>query len=230
MIARFYFSLRSPYSWLAYRDLLTHHPDVADILEWRPFWEPDDGFLEMLTEAGGRFPYVDMSRAKALYILQDVRRLANQRGLKVAWPVDRKPRWEVSHLAYLVAQRHGKGPEFIAGVYRARWEQARDISDPETIAAIGSELDLDPVELVTAEKHPEIRDAALRALQAVDADGVFGVPFFVVGREKFWGVDRLPDVVAAVRARQSAPEPVPESAVAEPVAAAGDLGHAGGCG
>ncbi|MFD3697137.1 hypothetical protein ACFWUZ_13460 [Streptomyces sp. NPDC058646] len=33
---RFYFSLRSPYSWLAYRDLHERHPDVADVLEWRP--------------------------------------------------------------------------------------------------------------------------------------------------------------------------------------------------
>jgi 2-hydroxychromene-2-carboxylate isomerase len=230
VIARFYFSLRSPYSWLAYRDLLAHYPDVADALEWRPFWEPDGEFLGLLTEAGGRFPYVPMSRAKALYILQDIRRLASWRGLTVAWPVDREPRWEVSHLPYLVAERYGKGREFIAAVYRARWEQGRDISDPDTIVAIGSELGLDPSELATAEQDATVRDAALGALRAIDVDGVFGVPFFVVGREKFWGLDRLPDVVEAVREGRSAPQPVPDDVAPEPGAAAGDQGHAGGCG
>jgi len=236
VIARFYFSLRSPYSWLAFRDLLAHHPDLADALEWRPFWEPDEEFRSTLTEVGGRFPYVPMSRAKALYVLQDVRRLASRRDLTVAWPVDRDPRWEVSHLPYFVAERSGNGREYIAAVYRARWEQGRDISNPDTIAEIGSELGLDPVELTTAEKDPEVRSAALKALQAIDADGVFGVPFFVVGREKFWGIDRLADVVAAVRDGQPATHPVPENAVPEPepepepTTAAGDQGHAGGCG
>ncbi len=230
MIARFYFSLRSPYSWLAFRDLLAHHPDVADTLEWRPFWEPDEEFRSELTEVGGRFPYVPMSRAKALYVLQDVRRLATRRGLTVAWPVDREPRWEVSHLPYFVAERSGNGREYIAAVYRARWEQGRDISNPDTIADIGAELGLDQVELSTAGKDPEVRSAALRALQAIDADGVFGVPFFVVGRERFWGIDRLADVVAAVREGLPAAQPVPEDAGPELVTEAGDQGHAGGCG
>jgi 2-hydroxychromene-2-carboxylate isomerase len=184
----------------------------------------------MLTEAGGRFPYVPMSRAKALYILQDVRRLASRRGLTVAWPVDREPRWEVSHVPYFLAERSGTGREYIAAVYRARWEQGRDISDPDTIVEIGSELGLDPVELTTAHKDSEVRSAALRALQAIDADGVFGVPFFIVGREKFWGIDRLADVVAAVRDGLPAALPGPDRAVPEPVTAAGEQGHAGGCG
>jgi 2-hydroxychromene-2-carboxylate isomerase len=232
----FYFSFRSPYSWLGYRDLMDHHPDVARVVEWRPFWEPDEESLRLLKEADGAFPYVDMSRAKSLYILQDVRRLAVRRGLSFTWPVDRKPCWEVAHLAYLVAARLGAGPRFIAAAYRSRWEQGLDISDPATIAAIAVELGLDPRVLSTASEDPSVRLDGLRALEAIDADGVFGVPFFIRGRDKFWGVDRLPDFVAAVRASGAVPDQPhaqpPEEKEPAPVGtgAAADLGHAGGCG
>ncbi|MGY0070579.1 DsbA family protein [Streptomyces sp. QTS137] len=198
---RWYFSFRSPYSWMAYRDLMAHHRDVAERIDWLPFWEPDAEASGHLEQAGISLPYVAMSREKHLYILQDVRRLARDRGLEMVWPVDRRPRWEVSHLAYLVADELGHGQEFIAAVYRARWEEGQDISDPAVIAYIAEQLGLDPVRLSTACDDPAVREHGLGALNSLSRDGVFGVPFFIDGYEKFWGVDRLPGFVASVRSR-----------------------------
>jgi 2-hydroxychromene-2-carboxylate isomerase len=227
MRPRFYFSFRSPYSWLGYRDLIDGYPAVADALEWRPFWEPDELSLRMLTEAGGKFPYVDHSTAKARYILQDVRRLARKRGLTFAWPVDRDPCWEVPHLAYLAAARLGRGRDFIAQVYRCRWEQGRDITDPGVMGGIAARLGL-PSGLITgAARDPELRKAGREALLAIDADGVFGVPFFVHGYDKFWGVERLPWFIDALRSRGVA---VPSGVAVPAVGVAADHGHAGGCG
>jgi 2-hydroxychromene-2-carboxylate isomerase len=225
-VAVFYFSFRSPYSWLGYRDLLADHPDVATTLDWRPFWEPEPELMRQLAACGESFPYVDMSRAKALYILQDVRRLARRRGLALRWPVDRRPRWEVAHLAYLAARSLGAGPQFIDAIYRARWEQGRDISDPVVVGALGGDLGLDPHFLATAADHPPLRTEGLEALRAIARDGVFGVPFFIADREKFWGVDRLADFVAALPTKTALP--TVDGLVA--LGAAADLGHAGGCG
>jgi 2-hydroxychromene-2-carboxylate isomerase len=237
---RFYFSLRSPYSWLAHHDLVTHYPEVAESVQWRPFWEPDRTSQRLLADAGGSFPYVENSRPKARYILQDVRRLADHRGLRVTWPVDRRPHWEVAHLAYLVAARHGQGRQFIAHTYQARWQRGEDISDPVTIGRIAGELGLPAAALTGAVDDPQVRAEGLEALLALDVDGVFGVPFFVVGYDKFWGVDRLSLFAAAVRRAGS---PVrgdgQEPADADPPGgdtsavgtdAAADQGHAGGCG
>ncbi|MEU7134367.1 DsbA family protein [Streptomyces sp. NPDC046261] len=229
---RFYFSLRSPYSWLAYRELLEHHPDVAAAVEWRPFFEPDERSERMLTEHGGSFPYAVMSRAKHLYVLQDVRRLAAERGITMAWPVDRDPVWEVPHLAYLVALREGLGPRYIAAAYRARWEEGRDICDRAVVAEIGAGLGLDPAVLAGASEDPRLRREGLRLLLDICEDGVFGVPFFVHGFSRFWGLDRLPGFVAHLRAR-TAPEaalPRPAVSVAGLGPRATDDGHAGGCG
>ncbi|MCY0920176.1 DsbA family protein [Streptomyces sp. H27-G5] len=198
---RWYFSFRSPYSWMAYRDLVDRHPEVAGRIDWLPFWEPDEPALDELERSNITLPYVPMSKEKHLYILQDVRRLARARGLDMVWPVDPAPRWEVSHLAYLAADRLGAGPEFIAETYRARWELGEDISDPDTMRRLGRTVGLDPEVLARAHEDPTIRASGLDALNSLHRDGVFGVPFFISGFDKFWGVDRLSDFVAQLNAR-----------------------------
>jgi 2-hydroxychromene-2-carboxylate isomerase len=231
---RFYFSFRSPYSWLAYHDLMSGHRELASGLEWRPFWEPDDRSARMLTADGHRFPYVEMSRAKHLYVLQDVDRLRRARGLAITWPVDRNPVWEVPHLAYLAACDAGQGPRFIEAIYAARWQRGLDICAPATIAEVAGELGLDAGRLAGAAGDDSLRERGLAALVDVVDDGAFGVPFFVHGFAKFWGVDRLPAFLDSVGAGGASPRAA--AAVADPVSAAdpagpgGDQGHAGGCG
>jgi 2-hydroxychromene-2-carboxylate isomerase len=229
---RIYFSFRSPYSWLAVHDLVTKHADVAAGLDWRPFWEPDERSLRLLEDAGGRFIYSPMSREKHLYMLGDVRRLAMQRNLSMTWPVDRAPWWEASHLAYLVAAEEGCGPQFIERVYRARWQEASDISDPTVIAELAADSGVScPKTAANAGDDDVLRGRGVDALLAVYQDGVFGVPFFVNRREKFWGVDRLD---AFMRSLAAAPERYDQRDRSETVLSGGsttsDGGHAGGCG
>lgn len=221
----FYFSLRSPYSWLALHDLKTRYPALLAKLTLKPFWEPDDAFRRELGTQGEAFLYTAMSREKHLYILADVRRLARQRGLTIAWPLDKSPRWEVPHLAWFVAARAGKALAFIEAVKAMRWESGRDICDPGAMEEVGRTLGLDPVALRDAHLEPDIRAEGLQALRACIRGGVFGVPFFTAGREKFWGVDRLADFAGSIGHDECVP--------AAPIAAMAGcalLDHAGGCG
>jgi 2-hydroxychromene-2-carboxylate isomerase len=228
---RLYFNLRSPYSWLTLHDLTTSRPDFLETLELRPFWEPSPEMGALLQSTGGRFIYTPMSREKHFYVLYDVRRLAGERGLQVTWPVDRSPRWEVAHLAYLAAVRSGTGSEFAIAASRARWERGQDISDPAVVAGIGAALGLDATELTRLAGEPAMAAAGAKALADAYLDGVFGVPFFVHGREKFWGIDRLGAFIKSVRsaeAEEAAPEPA--SGASSVAMAVTDDGHAGGCG
>ncbi|MFI8940240.1 2-hydroxychromene-2-carboxylate isomerase [Streptomyces syringium] len=200
---RWYFSLRSPYSWLAFRDLTERYPDVADVIEWRPYWEPDEVSNRLLAEEGVQLPYVPMSKEKHFYILQDVKRLSTERGLQVAWPIDKNPNWAISHLGYLVAQDEGRGRDYIAAVSRARWELGHDIADRKVIAAVAEELGLDPDRVANAVDDERLRARGLDILREMERDGVFGVPFFIHRRDKFWGIDRLPAFVDTVRAARA---------------------------
>ena len=232
---RWYFSLRSPYSWFAYHDLTERYPDVADAVEWIPFWEPDAGTQALLDEGGVRLPIVDMSRAKNFYILQDARRLASARGLAVTWPVDRDPNWEIAHLGYLVAEDAGLGREYVASAYRARWQESRDITDRAVIAELAAGLGLDPAAVSGASDDPELRRRGAEVLTRSYKDGLFGVPFFVHGHDKFFGADRLRAYVAKVRGEEPGPDTeltwLDEAGLLpDPIPAGGDAGHAGGCG
>src|SRR5207248_235568 len=92
---RFYFSFRSPYSWLAARVIGGPGTDRHGI-SYIPFWEPDEITLRDLRALGGEFLYTPMTKAKHLYILEDIRRLATSAGVRFFvhrrekfWGVDR---------------------------------------------------------------------------------------------------------------------------------------------
>lgn len=223
---RFYFSFRSPYSWLAARVIGGLGSADRHGISYIPFWEPDETTLRALHALGGEFLYTPMSKAKHLYILEDIRRLATNAGVQYAWPIDVNPWWELPHLAYFAARGCGKGREFFDATYRARWEQGRDICDERTIAEIGAEIGAPPEVLVSAPNDAEIRRAGAEALYECYRDGVFGVPFFVHRREKFWGVDRLEAFVRALGAGGKYDVRSDAARRQPPV----DADHAGGCG
>jgi 2-hydroxychromene-2-carboxylate isomerase len=197
-VARFYFAFRSPYSWIASRLLEERWPDTLGQLELVPFWEPDAHTLELLHHLGGDSPYIPMSKAKHLYILQDVKRLTARLGYQMAWPIDKDPWWDLPHLAYLVARKQGRGRAFLRAAYRARWEDGADICTAAAIRRLAVEVGLEADELAEAPQIPEIRAEGAQALYRADRENVFGVPFFTYGYKKFWGVDRLEDFVACL--------------------------------
>jgi 2-hydroxychromene-2-carboxylate isomerase len=231
---RVYFSFRSPYSWLACRNLAENRPELRPDLDWRPFWEPDMNSERLLNEQGGRFLYTPMSREKHLYLLGDVRRLARRRGLTMTWPLDDDPCWEVPHLAYFAAWDAGRGLAFVDRVYRARWQEGRDICDRETIAGLAEDVGVCGVSAAGACDRADMRLRGVEALRMLERDGVFGVPFFVNGTQRFWGIDRLSDFLETFES-DVRPTRVDAEIASAPVPTAGDLrstdwGHAGGCG
>ncbi|GAA1866345.1 DsbA family protein [Myceligenerans crystallogenes] len=225
-----YLSLRSPYSWLAIRLAQKRWPELWADAELRVFFEPGEAMATEVAERRIDFPYVAMSRAKHLYILRDVRRIAGGLGLTPTWPVERDPQWDVPSLAVVAALRADavSGRELALDLTAARWERGEDILDRAVVADSARRAGLDPA-LADAVDDPQVRAWGGEALEQVQRHGVFGVPMIVVGREPYWGVDRLP--LAAAAHEKAEPPPVEDylgSAVREPDLGGGD--HAGGCG
>ncbi len=227
MKGTYFFSFRSPYSWLASMGL-KQRIDAGEQFELVPFWEPDVKSLALLESRGGSFPYRAMSDAKHRYILNDISRLAKKFNLSFCWPVDPKPWWEVAHLGFLKAKELGVEMPFFWQVYQARWQDKLDISDPAVIkkicASAGIPSDFSTL-IATASEDDSIRQQGADILYRIYREDIFGVPMFTKKRKQFWGLDRINDFLMMQDHTLLTEDELP-LATKYPL----DFDHAGGCG
>lgn len=133
--------------------------------------------------------------ARVTYAAQDMRRRAKKLGLPMSehpayFPTNRAP----SSYAVIAAQSAGGGDmgALVHGLARACWVEDRDIADEDVIRDALTKAGFDPNLansglLAGAEAYAaNLEEAATR--------GVIGVPFYIVGEERFWGQDRLEDL------------------------------------
>lgn len=148
----------------------------------------------LFPRTGGRVR-AERHPSRLAYALQDRERQAGRLGL----PIDREPMFRDANpapasYAIIAAQAAGGGDigALVAGFSRAVWVEGRDISDDAVIRALLAHTGFDPAVadrgmLMAAETYSANLEEAV-------SRGVFGVPFFVLGDQMFWGQDRLEDL------------------------------------
>jgi len=178
---RFYFSFRSPYSWLA-----THRTQLAArrtglSVEYIPVFPPPD-----LPNDPAKAP------AKLAYIFLDVARVARAYGLALKLPEVLDCDWVRPHAAFLYALDHGHDAAFAERVYEARFTRGENVGDDVVIARCAHDAGLDEAAAVAAQNDPRLQKRVLLGmLRGVQEDGLFGVPLLVYRGERFWGNDRV---------------------------------------
>lgn len=197
---RLWFSFRSPYSWLAVRRLVARAPDLAGRVDWLPYWDPDARTASALEALNKGVHYHQMSKAKHLYLLMDTKRITMQEGVRMSWPVDVDPLWEVPHLAFLLAGELGQTRECYDAIVDARWSRAEDVCDPAVLARVCTNVGLDGDLLAGAHLDPTWRERGVAVLADAWDDDIFGIPYLRIGRGRFWGLDRVDAAIAADRA------------------------------
>lgn len=179
---RFYFSFRSPYAWIAAERLEAELGGLGVPVESIPiFPTPDD------------FPNDPSAMpAKIAYLVQDVPRLARERGLMVRFPSAADCDWALPHAAFLGAKQAGAGRRFMVAMFRKRFSEGLDLGDEQVLASAAREAGLDP-EVVLAAAHSDALRAQVSAgwRCGMDRDGIFGVPSFVYAGRLYWGQDRM---------------------------------------
>jgi 2-hydroxychromene-2-carboxylate isomerase len=224
-----FFSFRSPYSWLAIERLRKARPDMHRAINFIPIWNPDTEFTAALAAHKSGFHYAEMSSVKHRYVLTDVRRLARRDRLKITWPIDRNPHWELPNLAWLAARAQGADERLYTAMVTARWEGGSNICAPQTLRRLALEAGLDPDMPTKALRDADVRAEALHCLQRAWDEDIFGFPYFRIGPQRYWGIDRLPDFLAAWQQPAQRPSPARDLADVEPVPAFGE-DASGGCG
>src|SRR5262249_13693014 len=141
---------------------------------------------------------------KIAYTVQDISRLARERGLTVRFPSPVDPDWSLSHAAFLGAERQGRGHQFMLEAFRRRFTEGLDLGEADILADAARRAGLDPGAIVSAAHSAELRaEVSAGWRRAVELDRIFGVPSFVYAGKLYWGQDRMHFVRNAVVRKSS---------------------------
>ncbi len=187
-----YFDFGSAYSSLAYWQL----PKVAAACNAEIVWRPM--LLGGVFKATGNRSPADVA-AKGRWSRIDLRRWAQRYGVKFVMT----PHFPINTLALM---RGAVGVQMYAhdfaryadAMFRAIWQEQRNLNDPTVVAAVLHESGFDPEAFARMMNEQAVKDELKRVTEAAVARGVFGAPTFFVGEEMFWGQDRLDFVAEAL--------------------------------
>ena len=102
--------------------------------------------------------------------------------------------------ALVAARRRGNGDRYMEAVLRAMWEEGEKMDDPAVIAKVLSAAGFNATALLEAAQDQEIKAELSATTAAAAARGVFGIPTFFVGKEMFFGKERLGQVEEELKA------------------------------
>src|SRR5579863_7493568 len=182
-----YTDYKSPYAYLA-KDLVYELArDFAVHIDWLPYVLDIPSFLGSATlDAAGRV--VEESRnahqwRRVKYSYMDCRRQAKKRGLVIRGP---QKIWDSTLAAagLLYARRQGDTVlrHYHDITFERFWKRELDIEDPAVIAAVLAEAGAD-ITRFPAYAAGEGRAELARICREAEAQGVFGVPSFIVDGE-----------------------------------------------
>jgi 2-hydroxychromene-2-carboxylate isomerase len=185
----YFLAPQSPYVYLAGR----RPAEIAARHGAKLVYRPVD-VAQLFPRTGGKVR-AERHPSRNEYSAQDRARQARKLGLKLD-PVPLYGAANPAPAAYglIAAQAAGGGDlaGYVTAISRALWAEGRDISDDEVIREALAGAGFDPA--VADRGMLMAADTYAANLEEAVAKGVFGVPFFVVGEEKFWGQDRLDDL------------------------------------
>lgn len=182
----YFFAVMSPFVYLAGDRLEAIAARQGATVRYVPIDAP-----ALFPRTGGQV-LAERHESRKAYRLQELARWSKRLGMKLDlqpffFPVNPAP----ASYAIIAAQAAGGGDlgALVRAFPRAVWAEGRNIADDGVVKAILAENGFDPA--VADRGMFTAADVYVRNLDEAVARGVFGVPFYIVGEEKFWGQDRL---------------------------------------
>ena len=183
----FWYDFPSPYAYLSAMRIEPLAAAGGVEVAWRPFLLGP----VLARRANNPSPNQNAGEVQARYRRRDVERLAAEYGLPLVWP-SRYPRFSLlAARVALIAVAEDWAAPFTRAVFRANFEQDRDIARPEVVAEILTDQGRDAAVLIERATTPENKQALAAEGESAIMRGIFGAPSFLVGDELFWGNDRL---------------------------------------
>ncbi|SRR6266581_792021 len=185
----FYFDFSSPYSYLASELIDALAAKYGRRVKWRPM------MLGAAFQKAGTVPLVQVP-LKGDYSLRDFDRSARFLGVPFKFPAKFPAVTLAAARAYYWLHDRDcmQARAFAHAVFRAYWQDGRDIAELAVVRDIAAGLGIDRDALAEAVATPEIKQRLKAESDAAVARGMFGAPYIIVDGEPFWGADRLPQI------------------------------------
>ncbi|AYF89210.1 2-hydroxychromene-2-carboxylate isomerase [Pseudomonas sp. JS3066] len=189
----FFFDLGSPASYLAWTQLPGICARTGATLHYRPM------LLGGVFQATGNASPAAVP-AKARHTMIDMQRFARRYDV----PMHFNPFFPINTLTLMRAaigvqmrqpERFGA---YLDAMFRALWQDKRNLGDPVVLAAVLQEAGFDPQAMLALVGEQEVKDALKAVTEEAVKRGVFGAPTCFVGEEMFFGQDRLDFVEEAL--------------------------------
>jgi len=100
--------------------------------------------------------------------------------------------------AAIAAQNAGVHDDYYPAVFKAIWEDDKNISLPDILAAVLTDAGLDGTALVENTQTLEVKKSLMDATQSCVDRGGFGLPTFFLGDEMYFGKDRVWQIEQAI--------------------------------
>jgi len=99
----------------------------------------------------------------------------------------------------IAAQKTDVHDAYYPAVFKAIWEDDKNISQAEILAGVLNEAGLDGQAIIGATQTPEVKQGLIEATQACVDRGAFGLPTFFLDDDIYFGKDRVWQIEQALR-------------------------------
>jgi 2-hydroxychromene-2-carboxylate isomerase len=190
----FWFTMGSTYSFLSVTRLADVERSTGISFHWRPF------HLLVILQEMKHVPFADKP-VKSAYMWRDIERRAAMYGVTVKLPAPYPVKQSVvANLVATVGIREGWGADYVRAAYRRWLELGQETGSEPNVSESLRDIGQDPARVIALASSETIKQALAAETDAARAMGIFGSPSFTVGRELFWGDDRLEDAISWLQA------------------------------
>jgi len=188
----FFWDPASTYSYLAATQIEAFAKEHGATVVWKPF------LLGKAFEAtGNKMPAAIPAKGK--YLFKDATLWARLYKVPFAFPKNFPLNSVLASRSCIAAAHAGQGLPFTLALLKAYWAEGQDVSQPDAVAAVATSVGLDAEALLAAAGSQPVKDELRTNTEDAIARGVFGAPTFFIGKQMFWGNDRLPLMAAFLK-------------------------------
>jgi 2-hydroxychromene-2-carboxylate isomerase len=185
----FWFTMGSTYSYLSVMRLVEVERANGIQFNWRPF------HLLIILQEMKHVPFADKP-AKAAYMWRDIARRAAMHALPVSLPAPFPAKQSiVANLVATVGMSQGWVVDFVRAAYRRWFQQGQETGSEPNVSESLRDIGQEPQSVLALANATTTKDALMVETDIARDLGVFGSPTFAIGRELFWGDDRLEDAI-----------------------------------